>query len=402
MKRGNTNMEVRPELLSPAGSPEALKAALRFGADAVYIGGPFMQLRAAQTGFDREDVIRAVETAHKAGKKLYVTVNCFALNREIEPLKEYAAFLYSAGVDAAIVSDLGAIMALKAGESRLPIHLSTQANCQNYMTARTYFDLGIERIVLGREMTLEDIAELRAKTPKGLELEVFVHGAMCMAYSGRCLISSYLTGRSGNRGECAQPCRWNYALTEEKRPGEYFPIEETDGYSAILSSHDLCALPFLDRLTATGVCSLKIEGRMKTPYYVAAVTRTYRMALDHALPGEELEEEILSVSHRPYSSGFYFGDEQRSPFNDGLYRQEKKIAANISQVGQNGIWVEQKNLFSVGDRLEILTPGTEIQAFTLTEMRDEERNPVKRAPHPGQRLFIPGSFTCQPGDMLRI
>ena len=390
------------ELLAPAGSMDALRTALRFGADAVYLGGSFMQLRAKGVGFDDSALTEAAEEVHKAGKKLYVTVNCFAKNGEIARLGDYAKKLYALGADAAIISDIGVIDVFRKAEPRLDIHLSTQANCQNYASARVYHDLGCKRIVLGRELTLEDIAEIRAKTPDTLELEAFIHGAMCMAYSGRCLISSFMAGRSGNRGECAQPCRWNYALTEEKRPGEYFPIEEEDGYSAILSSHDLNTVDFVGDIVSAGVSSLKIEGRMKTPYYIATVVRAYRMRLDGLAPAEVCREELLYASHRPYSSGFYFGKEQTEPYNDGLYRQEKRVAAVVTGKRDGLIEIEQRNLFSVGDELELLAPGVPGGSFRVTELWDMEGNAVERAPHPREKLLLRAEISCEPGDMLRM
>ncbi|MCQ2445371.1 MAG: U32 family peptidase [Clostridia bacterium] len=392
----------KAELLAPAGSMEALKTALRFGADAVYLGGSFMQLRAGNVGFDDQMLAEAAKVVHKAGKKLYVTVNCFAKNQEIGRLGDYARYLYEIGADAAIISDIGVIDVFKKAEPRLDIHLSTQANCQNYAAARVFHDLGCKRIVLGREATLEDIAEIRAKTPPTLELEAFIHGAMCMAYSGRCLISSFMASRSGNRGECAQPCRWNYALTEEKRPGEYFPIAEEDGYSAILSSHDLNTVDFVEDIVRAGVSSLKIEGRMKTPYYIATVVRAYRMKLDGLASPAVCREELECASHRPYSSGFYFGKEQAEPYNDGLYRQKKKIAAVVTGVGEGYLEIEQRNLFSSGDELELLAPGIPGGSFTVTGMEDTEGNAVERAPHPRQKLKLACPLKAEPGDMLRM
>ena len=268
------------ELLAPAGDLECLRTALRFGADAVYVGGPQMQLRAGSVGFSMDDLAEAVREAHALNRRLYVTVNAFASNSEIDALSDYAQALKALGADAVIVSDLGAIAAIRRAAPDLDVHVSTQANCLNYAAAQVYADLGATRVVLGREMSLTEIAELRAKTPASLELEAFVHGAMCMAYSGRCMISAYLAGRSANRGACAQSCRWTYHLMEEKRPGQFFPVEEDDRGTTILSSLDLCCIDFLDRIAAAGVTSFKIEGRMKSPYYVATVVNAYRKRLD--------------------------------------------------------------------------------------------------------------------------
>ena len=392
----------RPELLSPAGSPETALTAARFGADAVYAGGSLLQLRAKSAGFSGEQIRKTAETLHAMGKKLYITVNSFAKSCEEEELCSYARSLEEAGVDAVIVSDPGVIALFREKAPGVEIHLSTQANCQNHMTARVYHEMGVKRIVLARELTLQEIAEIREKTPDSLELEVFAHGAMCMAYSGRCLISSYLAGRSGNRGECAQPCRWQYALTEEKRPGEFFPLFEEEGKTAILSSHDLSTLAFLDEIRKTGVDAVKIEGRMKTAYYVATVTRAYRLGLDRIWPVPLLEEELDAVSHRPYSRGFYYNEEKDDPQNDGLYRQTHKIAALVTGRENSLLQIEQRNPFSLGDRLELLKPGLPGESFRLTYMTTGDGMPVERAPHPRENLLIACPFRAEKGDMLRI
>lgn len=391
----------KTELLSPAGSMEALRAAIRFGADAVYIGGSFMQLRAAGVGFDNAGITEAVSFAHSQGKKVYVALNCCAQNSEITKIKEYAVFLYSAGVDAVIIADLGVLTAVKKAEPRLEVHISTQVNCMNYLTAELFYNLGAKRIVLARELKLEDIAEIRIKTPAELELEAFIHGAMCMAYSGRCLISSYLTNRSGNRGECAQPCRWNYHLVEEKRPGEFFTIDEGENGTAILSSHDLCTIDFIDKIAEAGVTSFKIEGRMKTPYYVAAVTRAYRKRMDGYSDTALLRDELETVSHRPYSSGFYFGEMKDNHYNDGLYHQNAVIAAVVVSCGEGYADIEQKNRFSVGDRLEILEPEMHVRSFIVENIAGDNGESRENAPHPKEKLRINCPFRLEPGDMLR-
>ena len=392
----------KPELLSPAGSPETALAAARFGADAVYAGGSLLQLRAKSAGFTEEQLFETSETLHAMGKKFYVTVNSFAKSREEEALAAYARLLEEAKIDAAIVSDPGVIALFREKAPGLELHLSTQANCLNHMAARVYHGMGIRRIVLARELTLSEIAEIREKTPPDLELEVFAHGAMCMAYSGRCLISSFLAGRSGNRGECAQPCRWSYALTEEKRPGEFFPLFEEEGKTAILSSHDLSTLSFLGEIRKTGVDAVKIEGRMKTAYYVATVTRAYRLALDGLWPTALLEEELSAVSHRPYSRGFYYAEEQTDPQNDGLYRQTHRIAAAVLGRENGLLRVEQRNPFSLGDRLELLKPGLPGESFRLTYMTTGDGTPAEKAPHPRENLLIACPFRAEKGDMLRI
>lgn len=391
------------ELLCPAGSEESLKTALYFGADAVYAGGPFMQLRCENAGFSLEKLRQAVEYTHSLGKKFYVTVNSFAKNDEIEPLRDYAKQLVDINADAAIVSDLGAICALKEGAEELEIHISTQANIQNYMTARTYYNMGAKRVVLGREMSLDEIAELRAKTPSDMEIEAFVHGAMCMSYSGRCLISSYLSGKSGNRGECTQPCRWMYYLTEEKRPEQHFEVIEENGSSAILSSHDLKCIDFLDEIAKAGVTSFKIEGRMKSPYYVATVTNAYRHRMDGSADLDKLNYELECASHRPYSSGFYFGELIHGHSNDGLYRQTCRFTAIVlADDGDGRYTVEMRNRFSVGDTLEILSPHSLSESFTVESITDKNGNERETAHLPQEHLSIKSDKKLYPGDILRI
>ena len=389
------------ELLSPAGDRESLAAALRFGADAVYIGGETLQLRAKTAGFDREAVLEAVKLAHEAGKRLYVAMNSLAKNGEIPLARDYARFLRDAGVDAAIVSDIGVLTAVRESAPGLELHLSTQASCMNYAAARAWHDLGVKRIVLAREMSIDDIAQLRAKTPASLELEAFVHGAMSMAYSGRCLLSSCLSGRSGNRGECAQPCRWSYALVEEKRPGEYFPVGEEDGQSFLLSSHDLNCIRLLDELKAAGVTSFKIEGRMKTAYYVASVTRAYRMALDGTDTVDNCAAQLELVKHRPYAEGFYHGYVKENHFNSGTYSHGAVFVGNVLGWENGVLRVRQRNHFRVGQVLELLTPGREIQSFPVADIVTESGEHRDAAPHPNEILYIPCPVRAEPGDFLR-
>ncbi|MBQ6164081.1 MAG: U32 family peptidase [Clostridia bacterium] len=393
---------LKTELLAPAGDPECIEAALRFGADAVYLGGEILQLRAQKAAFDRAGIRRASETVHAAGKKLYVTVNCFMRTDEIPALSEYGRFLHDAGVDAAIVSDIGAVDVLKKNVPDLPIHISTQANCRNAAAANVYYNMGAERVVLAREMSLDEIAELRAGTPKALELESFVHGAMCMAYSGRCLISSYMNGRSGNRGECTQPCRWNYYLVEQIRPGEYFEVEENGETSAILSSHDLNCIDFIDRIADAGVSSFKIEGRMKTAYYVATVVNAYRRRLDGSTELDALQKELSSVSHRPFSSGFYFGETVKNHFNDGAYRSDCLFAGVVVGKTDGGVLVQQRNRFRRGDELEVLSPDSFGASFRVGEMFSPEGEPIEDAKLVAQIVTVKTDMALSVGDFLRI
>lgn len=398
------------ELLSPAGDLERLNAALRFGADAVYVGGPRMQLRAGSVGFSMDDLHHAVQAAHQRGKKLYVTVNAFATNHEIDALPDYAQALKALDVDAVIVSDLGAISTIRRAVPDLNVHVSTQANCLNYAAARAYADLGATRVVLGREMSLDEIAELRSKTPRELELEAFVHGAMCMAYSGRCMISAYLTGRSANRGACAQSCRWTYHLMEEKRPGEFFPVEEDDRGMTLLSSLDLNCLSFLDRLMEAGVTSFKIEGRMKSPYYVATVTNAYRRRIDALLDGSAseahtalLERELNAASHRPYSSGFYFGELKRHAPDAGAYEQDCTfVGVVLERLASGRIRFEARNKICDGDRVEILSPTALGLSFTARNITDADGCSLCAASQPSTEYEMDCDVPAASGDLLRI
>lgn len=403
-------MMTRPELLAPAGDMERLETALRFGADAVYVGGPRLQLRAGSAGFSMEDLALAAERVHGAGRKLYVAVNAFPDNAEVAEIGDYARALLDIGADAAIVADLGAIAAIRAAAPALDVHVSTQANCVNYMAARVYHDMGATRVVLGREMTLEQIAELRAKTPKDLELEAFVHGAMCMAYSGRCMISAYLTDRSANRGACTQSCRWRYHLTEEKRPGEFFPVEEDDRGTTILSSFDLNCLDFLDRIVDAGVTSLKIEGRMKSPYYVATVVNAYRRRIDDLLTGAAtpertalLQRELNAASHRAYASGFYFGAMKKHAPEDGTYLQDCAFVGIVRDRLPGGrVRVEQRNRISDGDVIEVLSPNSLEVQFIARNMTDIDGGPLEVVAVPQTLFDMDAPEGVGAGDILRV
>ena len=390
------------ELLAPAGSKAALQAVLRFGADAVYLGGPLLQLRAESAGFTFEEIADAAALAHKSGKRLYVTVNALAYSDEIDLLPAYGSRLLDCGVDAAIVSDLGVLTTLHRSCPGLELHVSTQASCTNHAAAKTWYDLGAKRIVLAREMTVGEIRKLRANIPDDLELESFVHGAMCMAYSGRCLLSSAILGRSGNRGDCAQPCRWKYALVEETRPNQSFPILEEGNTSYILSSRDLCCIGLLDELTAAGVTSLKIEGRMKTEYYVAVVVNAYRRVLDGTMTVEEAQKELLTVSHRPYTTGFYHGELPGDHSNAGVYTQTHRFAGVVLSCENGVAVVEQRNRFQRGDALEVVSPTLRNAVLHSDSITDTDGNPVEIANRVRQVLRIRTDLALAPGDLLRI
>ena len=392
----------KPELLAPAGSLEALRTALYFGADAVYVGGPLLQLRAGSAGFSFGELEEAAALTHAAGKKLYVTVNCFATNAEIDALGDYARRLYSIGADAVIVSDPGAVAEIRAACPALEIHVSTQANTVNYRSVGVWAALGAKRVVLGREMTLEEIEGLKGRIPPETEIEVFVHGAMCMAYSGRCLLSSFLTNRSGNRGECAQPCRWNYYLMEEKRRNMYIPGTQEGGATAILSSADLKCISFLDRLAAAGVASFKIEGRMKSPYYVATVVNAYRQYMDGKASLELCERELECASHRPYTTGFYFGEAKLTPNNDGLYRRTCDfIGVVLERAGAGEYVVEMRNRFAVGETLEVLSPRSMGRSFTVEGITGADGLPKAEASLVQEKVRVACGADLAPGDLLR-
>ncbi len=392
----------KPELLAPAGDMNCLNTAVRFGADAVYMGGPLLQLRAEKSAFSFKELREAADILHTNGRKMYVTVNSFTKNSEIDDLRVYARELYSTGVDAVIVSDLGALRTIKSAAPDLQVHISTQANCCNYAAANAYYELGASRIVIAREMSINEIAEMHAKIPEDLELEAFVHGAMCMAYSGRCLISSYMNGRSGNRGECTQPCRWEYYLVERNRPNEFIAVEEYENHSALLSSNDMKAIGFLDKLTESGIDSFKIEGRMKTEFYVSQVVNAYRHAIDGDIPLNVLENELNAFSHRPYNSGFYFGELIHNHKNDGLYHWDCTFAGVALEDAENGkVKIEQRNFFKKGDVLEIVTPNEIGLSFTVEEITNENGESCETACHPQEVLTLNCPHNVKKGDILR-
>lgn len=389
------------ELLSPAGSYDCVLAAAHYGADAVYMGGPVLQMRASSVGFSEQDVCRSLNYLHSADKKGYITVNTVLFERDIPLLTDYIDILKQAKPDGLIVSDLGAIVTIRKNWPDIPIILSTQANVMNSASANHYYDIGVTRIVLAREMSISDIQRLRENTDPDLQLEAFVHGSMCMAYSGRCLLSSFLLGRSANAGKCAQPCRWEYRVEEKKRPGQFFDVEQYDDYSLIFSSRDLCMIEHLSDLIHAGVTSFKIEGRMKTEYYTAAVTNAYRMALDGTAPLPVCRSELDKVSHRPYTSGFYYNELPDDHYNDGLYIQDWTFCGKVLAVDNGIIFVQQRNHFAIGDEVELLSPGKAGLPFTITEMQNSDGETIDCAPHPLMTVKIPCTLPCRPGDMLR-
>ena len=363
------------ELLSPAGDRERLRMALLYGADAVYLAGRAYGMRAASANFSDEGLEEAVGLAHAAGAKLYVTCNTLPLERELEPLPQYLGFLQEIGVDALIIADLGVLSLAKKHAPHVARHVSTQFGVINSASARALWELGADTVVLARETRMEDIRRIRANTPPELRLEAFVHGAMCVSFSGRCLLSNYLTGRDANRGECAQPCRWKYHLVEEKRPGQYFEISE-DGGTYIMNSRDMRMIEHLPELLDAGITSLKIEGRMKSAYYTAVVTNAYRQALDAALEGRPLDPlwvaETEKVSHRPYSTGFYFGEPGQHD-SEASYSATADVVAVVEDCdGQGNALLTQRNKIFRGDALELLLPGERPLPFTAERILGEE------------------------------
>ena len=397
--------EKKIELLAPAGDMERLEMAVAYGADAVYLAGTAFGMRSFAGNFTPEELKRAVDLCHKKGVRVHVTCNTMPRNDEVARLPEWLTYLDQVGVDAVILADVG-VMAL-AGKyaPHVQRHISTQASIVNYETARAWHDLGADRVILARELSLDEIREIRAKTPPELELEAFAHGAMCVSYSGRCLLSNYLTGRDSNRGQCAQPCRYQYALMEEKRPGEYFPVYEDEKGTYIMNSRDMCTIDHVAQLIDAGLDSLKLEGRAKSAYYAAIVTGAYRHAIDAALAGQPLDpvwrDEVEHISHRHYSTGFYFG--QPGQFTeDSRYIRDWQIVAKVRSCTPDGRAVlTLNNKFSVGDQLELVGPGLRPCPVTVKALWDEdgERLDQVRKPQMVFQLDLP----CQapPLSLLR-
>ena len=380
----------KPELLSPAGDMERLRMAVLYGADAVYLAGESFGMRSFAGNFSPEELSRAVRFAHENGVRVHVTVNTMPRNREAERLPEWLEFLNGAGVDALIVADMGAFSMAGRYAPRCQRHISTQASVSNYETARAWYELGAGRVILARELSLEEIREIRAKAPAELELEAFVHGAMCVSYSGRCLLSNYMTGRDANRGACAQPCRYQYYLMEEKRPGEYFPVFEDELGTYIMNSRDMCMIDHVDDLVDAGLDSLKIEGRAKSAYYAAIVTGAYRHVIDDVMAGRTPDpiwrNEVERVSHRRYAAGFYYGPPGQYTEN-ARYIREWQVVALVTACGADGLaTLSLRNKFSAGDTLEAVGPDMKPFSFTAPVMEDEEGNALTDPRNP-QMVF---------------
>ena len=382
----------KPELLCPAGDWERLELAVAYGADAVYLAGTAFGMRAFAGNFSPEDLPRAVAYAHDRGVRVHVTVNTMPRNGEVERLPAYLEQLDAAGVDALILADLGAFTLAGKYAPRCERHVSTQQSIGNYETARAWYDLGARRVVLARELSLAEIAEIRAKTPPELEIETFCHGAMCVSYSGRCLLSNYMTGRDSNRGACAQPCRYQYALMEEKRPGEYFPVFEDEKGTYILNSRDMCMIDHLDTVLDAGIDCLKIEGRAKSGYYAAIVTGAYRHVLDDVAAGRPVDpvwrDEVEHVSHRPYSTGFYFGQPGQYTAN-GRYIRDWQICAVVESCTPEGLaTLSLRNKFAAGDTVEVVGPDSKPFSMVVPPMEDLEGNALLEPKTPQSRFTM--------------
>lgn len=403
----------KPELLIPAGNLETLKTAIIYGADAVYIGGEAFGLRAKADNFSIEDMKAGIDFAHERGRKVYVTANILAHNRDIAEAEDYFRELSHTGADAVIISDPGLFEISKEINPDIEIHISTQANNTNYRTFLFWYKLGAKRVVSARELSLEEIKEIRRNIPDDLEIESFVHGAMCISYSGRCLLSSFMAGRDANQGACTHPCRWKYSLMEEKRPGEYFPVTENERGTYIFNSKDLCMIEHIPELLDAGIDSLKIEGRMKTALYVATVARTYRRAIDDLFESPELyrerlelyKEEIGKCTTRDFTTGFYFGKPQSDSqiYDSNTYHKNYIYLGTVAGVEDGYALIEQKNKFSVGDEIEIMKPDFENVRTKVLEIRDaDSMESMESCPHPKQKLKLRLSVMPEAFDILRV
>ncbi|MFZ5351115.1 MAG: peptidase U32 family protein [Bacillota bacterium] len=403
---------IKPELLAPAGNMEKLKMALIYGADAVYIGGERFGLRAAAGNFDMEEIKEAVRFTHELGRKIYVTVNIIPHNEDLIELPEYLKQLEEAGVDAIIISDPGVLMIARETVPDMELHLSTQANNTNYKSAHFWHKQGISRIVLARELSFEEIKEITEKAPEGMEFEAFVHGSMCISYSGRCLLSNYMVGRDANKGECAHPCRYKYYVVEERRPGQYMYVDEDERGTYIFNSKDLCMIEYLPEIINAGIRSLKIEGRMKSSYYVATVVRAYRMAIDSYMSSPEAYEfkkewfeEVNKASHHEFSTGFFRGKPDKSGqiYDTSAYvRDYMFVGIVLDYDDSTGIaTIEQRNKMVVGDEIEIIGPERELFRQVIEGMWNEEGQEIESAPHPQQILTMKMKYPVAKYDMLR-
>ncbi|MDP4120950.1 MAG: U32 family peptidase [Bacillota bacterium] len=401
-------MSKRIELLSPAGDMECFNSALNFGADAVYLAGKEFGMRTSSKNFSINELKTAVKTAHEKNAKVYVTCNTIAWNEEINRLPEAFEELASADIDAFIIADLGVLQLAKKYAPNVAVHISTQAGIVNYAAANAFYELGAKRVVLARELPLTEIEVIRKNTPEDLEIECFVHGAMCVSFSGRCIISSAMTGRDANRGDCAQPCRWKYHLYEENREGQFFPVEEADGGTYLYNSRDLCMIEHIPELIKAGVTSFKIEGRAKSAYYTAVTTNAYRKAIDaYELEGDDfklpiwIKEELDKISHREYSTGFYFGNEPGQVTENGGYIRNYEVVA-VCEGFQNGeSKVTQRNRFFTGDEVDVLPINGIPFCTKILEIRNQWDSIVDSAPHAMEKLTVKTETPIFEGAILR-
>lgn len=402
----------KPELLAPGGSLEKLKVAILYGADAVYVGGEAFSLRVAAENFSFEEMIEGIRFAHDRGKKVYLTANILPHNRDIKEFEEYIKMIAPLGFDAVLVADPGMLQIVKENAPDLPIHISTQANNVNYKSAEFWYNQGAKRVVLAREMSMDEIREIRENTPRELELEAFVHGAMCVSYSGRCLLSNYLTARDANQGACAHPCRWNYSLVEETRPGEYMPVVENERGTFIFNSKDLCMIEHIPEIVKSGISSLKLEGRVKTSYYVATIVKAYREEIDRYFADPENYtfdksqiDEICKVSHRPYSKGFYFGkpNEESQVYTSSSYIRDYDLIGIVTDYDEETkiATISQRNRFFVGDEIEIMQPGKPFFKQKVTYMENDKGESIDVAPHAQMIVKLPVDEPVVKDAMLR-
>lgn len=395
------------ELLSPAGNYEKLDMVYRYGADAAYIGGKMFNLRAFADNFNDDELENAVKLAHSLNKKLYVTLNIIPHNNDLERMPEYVKYLDTLGIDGIIVADIGVFQIVKEN-SNIPINISTQASNTNWASVKMWKELGAKRVILAREVSISEIREIRDKVPD-IELEAFVHGAMCMSISGRCLLSNYMTGRDANRGACAQPCRWKYNLVEEKRPGQYFPIGEDERGTYIMNSKDLCTIEFLDQMIDAGLDSLKIEGRMKGIYYAATTTKIYRQAIDDYYDKkwefkQKWLDELMTISHRNYTSGFYFkkpGTEDHN-YDSSAYKHTHKLVGKVlTDLGNNHYLLEVRNKLNVGDEVEIIQPKGDPIKINFPEMQNNKNGESIESANPNTIIKIKTTLNLSEKDMIR-
>ncbi len=408
VRNKNLNNVENLEVLAPAGDEERFNAALDYGADAIYLGGKTFGMRASPGNFTFEQLKGVVEKANEKSVKVYLTCNTLPRNDEIPFFKEFIQNAEKCKVDAVIVADLGLLSLIKKYTPDMEIHMSTQTGIVNYVTANELYNMGAKRVVLARELSLDEIAEIRAKTPSDMEIEVFVHGAMCVSFSGRCLLSSYLVNRDANRGECAQPCRWGYHLMEEKREGQYFPVFEDEKGTYILNSKDLCMINHIDELAKAGVTSLKIEGRAKSAYYVSVVTNAYRMAVDwhkehngEPLP-QWISDEVFKVSHRKYCTGFFFGHPKDCQYYEtGGYIRNYDVVAVVDKCENGIVYATQRNRFFLGDELEILSPGSEPFVITPEVLLNENDEVIETANHAMMKFSFPCEMEFPHNSIIR-